>query len=166
MKKVNPKDLEVNPHNLSNNPPNEGFYATGIICVLRTQGTECNFQTLAGGCQNTQVEICQGTTTEKIDCDTVTHKDTICICRTDKCVNTVDGCADTVSKGELCCPMSEDPTCNCSIRCESKDYCPVTEEENCNSINDILCFEPVTDKCDLKSDNPEECQIISATCID
>lgn len=181
MKKINPKDLEVNPrptnrNMVSHSKENKNNERETTVCSDDNWG--CVTPTLA------------------IDC-TVDTGYSICKCPTLKnCVNTVDGCADTVSKGELCCALSDKPTCNCSIRCESKEYCPVTEDYNCKSEG-TQCIFPQTDNCELHtdtcvntsygcgietgekcqnteqgagcnvmSDDPGECQIISANCID
>ncbi len=111
MKKINPKDLEVNPKRVGNNSSANSNSQERAATVCTDENYGCVTCTLA------------------IDC-TVDTGQSVCDCPTLKdCVNTVDGCADTVSKGDLCCaPESDNINCVGSFNnCESKDYCAVTE---------------------------------------
>lgn len=185
MKKINPKDFEVNPKEAggvsNNNISSQGERAT-TVC------TDDNY-----GCTDTGDIV-----TLAIDC-TVDTNQSRCKCPTVKdCPNTANDCINTVSKGEVCCgPITNTPECNYSLRCESKEYCPLTEQDNCNS-DGIQCVDPKTyacqlytegacgertfncdpetgEKCqnteqgagcNLMSDDPGECTMISADCVD
>lgn len=129
MKKINPKDLEVNPKfsgSSSNENPNNPERAT-TVC------TDENY-----GCTDTGTIV-----TLAIDC-TVDTEQSICKCPTQKnCVNTIDGCADTVSRGELCCPATKNYNCNYSIKCDSIEYCLVSKDVEC-TVNDTDCEAEIT----------------------
>lgn len=160
MKKINPKDLEINPKVKSNGMGiSQNSETTNIICTIRTYGTECNFQTLAGGCQDTQVEACP-TNTVEIDCNdldkTKSWCESVVICK-----ETEKNCVDSLSRAPICCaPDSDNINCAGSFKyCESREYCPVSDD--CTSNGEIQCNCNDTMHCALYT---ETCEKTHDTC--
>lgn len=147
MKKINPKDLEVNPKNRDSNIYLQGRDVTDNTGLAHCETYACR----------TDIEECD---TEVGVCYHVTDK-TGCMCDTQvDCDYTKGNCPDPASKGIVCKPLSDRPT-DCvvdSYRCFSKEICPATED-TCDSV--CLCKE--TDDCGEVSG---ECILSVDMCIE
>ena len=123
MKKINPKDLEVNPKMRGSSEKTTPSYTEGNCDFTHNICTE----TQLVDCKNTEVENCHMYTAD-YDCKdpdkTKTWCESVVICD-----ETEKNCVDSTSKAPICCaPGSDNINCAGSFRnCESRDYCPITE---------------------------------------
>lgn len=139
MKKINPKDLEVNPKEVGGNRQTTPSYTEGNCDFTHNICTE----TQLVDCKNTQVEDCPAYTLD-YDCKdpnkTKTWCESVVICK-----ETEKNCVDSTSRAPICCPETNNDKCNYSIRCNSIEYCQISKDIECTkNINDMDCEAEIT----------------------